>query len=124
MFKAVMMPSSLQVQAMCLECGICYMCRYEGAAPEVTCNNPLCSRFFHHACLFEVREVRGGGRGGRWRERWDMEGEVGGHGGRGGIWRERWVDMEGEVGGHGGRGGIWRERWVDMEGEVCVGGET
>ena len=46
---------TLQV-AVSLECGICYMCRLDGGeAPEVTCNNPPCSRTFHHACLFEVR---------------------------------------------------------------------
>ncbi|KAL5463496.1 hypothetical protein EMCRGX_G032394, partial [Ephydatia muelleri] len=45
--------ASKETPAMCLECGICYMCRLDGAAPEVTCNNPPCSRSFHHACLFE-----------------------------------------------------------------------
>ena len=41
---------------------------------------------------------------GRWREEWEMEGEVGVRG-RGGRQRERW-EAEGEVGGRGrGRGG-------------------
>ena len=60
------------------------MCRLDGAAPEVTCNNPPCSRSFHHACLFEVRGHGGGegdmGRGGG-------EGDMGRGGGEGDMGR-------------------------------------
>lgn len=45
--------ASEEIPVMSLECGICYMYRLDGAAPDIICNNLPCSRSFHHCCLFE-----------------------------------------------------------------------
>lgn len=37
-----------------IECGICYSYKLSDTSiPDVICSNTLCSRGFHHSCLYE-----------------------------------------------------------------------
>ena len=38
-----------------MDCGICYAYRLDGKTPDKVCDNSRCGRFYHQACLYEVR---------------------------------------------------------------------